>query len=406
MKYFRPRSSLVLATVLIFLIWILSPHGRSKLEYASQPVNRPTVPADWSKGSLRDRLLAHFKPEASQTGIPREIWQSWKSKENLDVRFQENVKRWSSQSKFNYHFLDDEEINEFVRTNFKSFPEILQAWDIFPRKILRADYFRYLVLVAKGGYYSDIDTSPSSDLDDWLTQGHIGALMAANDVSKADVGVIIGIEEDMDLGTWRGLLNRRINLCQWTLASRPGHPLFVDIVAKIADLTLNYYDPVTNVLTFPMGYKNLFNMQPSYNMSKDSANWYEGIIEWTGPAAFTDSFFQTINRWYTENFSDRLEGFEQDSLCNSNNACILDPNKSLDLVSKLQNYPLGDNLLGIKLPKSPIGWENFTTIEYPVIYGEVALLPKHYFNSLYATEDKKGYIHHAFTGTWKWTQDP
>lgn len=402
MKHLRPRSCLLLSIVSIYLFWILF-HNIPAFQNRDKSVNTPTVPADWSTGSLRHRLLAHFN---SQNEIPRDIWQSWKSKQNLDVRFQENVRLWSSQSGFNYHFLDDDEIDEFVRTQFKLFPEIIQTWDTLPRKILKADYFRYLVLLAKGGYYSDIDTSPSVNIDAWLTDGPLATLMAENDVSKTDVGVIIGIEEERDLGTWRGLFNRRINLCQWTLASRPGHPLFVDVVAKIADLALYYYDPSTNVLTFPMGYKNLFDVQPAYNMSKDSANWYEGIIEWTGPASFTDSFFRTINQWYIENFSDHIQGSSNEVLCNNKHICVLDPNKPLDLISKLENYPLGDNLLGIKLPTSPVGWENFTLLEYPLLYGDVALLPKHFFNSLHTTDFKKGYVHHAFTGTWKWTQDP
>lgn len=103
---------------------------------------------------------------------------------------------------------------------------------------------------------------------------------------------------------------------------------------------------------------------------------------------------------------DHIQGSSNEVLCNNKHMCVLDPNKPLDLISKLENYPLGDNLLGIKLPTSPVGWENFTLLEYPLLYGDVALLPKHFFNSLHTTDFKKGYVHHAFTGTWKWTQDP
>lgn len=409
MRHVRSRTALVLGAVLITVFVLLSQHHTilKPINVGSQqPANRPTVPADWSPGSLRDRLLQAYKPDPESTGIPKDIWQSWKSKENLDKNFQENVRLWSAQQGFTHHFLDDEEVDSFVRSEFKQFPEIIAAWDILPRKILKADYFRYLILLANGGFYSDIDTSPTLELNQWLTEGPLASLMAANSFPKNNIGVIIGIEEEMDLATWRGLLNRRINLCQWTLASRKGHPLFVDIVAKIADLALHYYDSNTNVITFPMGYKNLFNMQPAYNMSEGSPNWYEGIIEWTGPASFTDSFFETTNMWYIENFKDHLQGTGDEVLCNSENVCIIDPNKPLNLVSKLNFYPIGDNLQGFKPHLHPIGWENLTLLEYPLLYGEVAFLPKHFFNSLYTTDDKKGYIHHAFTGTWKWSKDP
>lgn len=361
----------------------------------------PFIPADWSRQSLRARLLAHFRPKSYE--IPAHIWQSWKSKVNLDAQFKKNVEEWVAQDGFEYSLLDDEEVGNFVESEFADFPEVLRAWNTLPRKILKADFFRYLILLSKGGYYSDIDTNPTSELKDWLTEGTLGQLRKKN---KNHVGVIIGLEDEADLGTWRGLYNRRINLCQWTMASRPGHPLFVDIVSKITDLAINYYDERENVITFPLGYKNLAHMTPKYNMSKDSPNWYEGIIEWTGPAAFTDSFFQIINGWYLENFGDRLLGSTDEVLCNNRGVCVLDPNKPLNLLSKVQNYPLGDNLLGIKLPEWPLGWENLTLLEFPVIYGDVAVLPKNYFNSLYAKDGKKGYVHHGFTGTWKWTQDP
>lgn len=38
-----------------------------------------------------------------------------------------------------------------------------------PKSILKADFFRYLILFARGGVYTDIDTVSLKPIDEWIS---------------------------------------------------------------------------------------------------------------------------------------------------------------------------------------------------------------------------------------------
>jgi mannosyltransferase OCH1-like enzyme len=39
------------------------------------------------------------------------------------------------------------------------------------------------------------------------------------------IGLIVGIEADPDRDDWHDWYSRRLQFCQWTLVSKPGHPI-------------------------------------------------------------------------------------------------------------------------------------------------------------------------------------
>lgn len=366
---------------------------------ASQPLQKPPT-------SLRRRLNKQFACPHHEP-IPRRVWQSWKSKSNLDKEFEHNVETWSSAPDYQHHLLDDAEVSEFVKHRYAAIPEVVEAFERLPRKVLKADFFRYLVILAEGGTYADIDTSLTTPMDEWLRDGQLADLMDRANVPPSGIAAVIGVEDECDCWGWRGIFTRRLQFCQWSFQAKRGHPLFVDLVAKITELTLHNYNPHTQLLTFPTGYKGMPNMAPVYNMSQGSDSWYHGVLEWTGPGAFTDSVFKYLNDLYLDQFTEiGPQGTSDMAVCRGK-SCLLDPNKPLDLVASLQNPPpLNDNLLGRRLPDQPVGWENFTLIQEPLLFGDVAILPKAYFNSKYAQEPgTKNYVHHGFKGTWKWLPD-
>ena len=107
-------------------------------------------------------------------------------------------------------------------------PQIIEAYSALPLPILKADYFRYLILLARGGIYADIDTEALKPAHQWLPE-----------TSPANtVGLIVGIEADPTRDDWNLWYSRRIQFCQWVMRSKVGHPVVLDTVIRITETTL------------------------------------------------------------------------------------------------------------------------------------------------------------------------
>jgi len=148
-----------------------------------------------------------------------------------------------------------------IRLLYSAIPDVLEAYLSMPLPILKADFFRYLILLARGGVYTDIDTVALKPTTEWVPEP----------LGLKSVGLVIGIEADPDRADWARWYSRRIQFCQWTIKAKPGHPVLVDIVTNITAETLKR--------------KREGNLKPSH----------EGVVEWTGPAVWTDAVFSYFN---------------------------------------------------------------------------------------------------------------
>ncbi|KAH9829135.1 glycosyltransferase family 32 protein [Teratosphaeria destructans] len=137
---------------------------------------------------------------------------------------------------------------------YASVPEVSDAYNALQEPILKADFFRYLVLLAQGGIYSDVDTQALRPVVEWVP------------ARMKSWGLVVGIEADPDRPDWRDWYARRIQFCQWTIVSKPGHPVLVDIVASITEKTLE-------------------------QSTQGQSNPQLSVMEFTGPGAWTDSLF-------------------------------------------------------------------------------------------------------------------
>ncbi|RAL68420.1 hypothetical protein DID88_007151 [Monilinia fructigena] len=113
-----------------------------------------------------------------------------------------------------------------------SVPDVLDAYNSLPMPVLKADFFRYLILLARG----------------------------------------VGIEADPDRPDWAQWYSRRIQFCQWTIQSKPGHPVLREIVANITEQTLEMKKS---------------GALKSFDDKK--------VVEFTGPALWTDTIFDFLN---------------------------------------------------------------------------------------------------------------
>jgi alpha 1,6-mannosyltransferase len=217
---------------------------------------------DLSKMSLYDKLAYQY-PYDVETKFPAYIWQTWKwTPANAEFTFRDQEASWTElHPGFVHEVITDKVAVSLLRLLYASVPEVLEAYDAMPEPVLKADFFRYLILFARGGIYSDIDTVALKSALDWIPDA----------VPRSSIGLVIGIEADPDRPDWKDWYSRRIQFCQWTIQSKSGHPVLRDIVTRITQETLKRKKEGTYI-------------------SKEKS-----VMEFTGPAVWTDTIFDYFN---------------------------------------------------------------------------------------------------------------
>ncbi|QSZ37232.1 hypothetical protein DSL72_009326 [Monilinia vaccinii-corymbosi] len=236
------------------------PVAPKKKSQASQAILQ-----DFSSAPLREKLAYQF-PYDVEMKFPAYIWQTWKYTP-ASGEFAENFRpaeaSWSEKHPtFVHEVITDQVAVYLFKHLYASVPEVLEAYNALPLPVLKADFFRYLILLARGGIYSDIDTHALKPAPEWLPAV----------VPREAVGLVIGIEADPDRPDWAEWYSRRIQFCQWTIQSKPGHPVLREIVANITEQTLEMKKRGT--------LKGVSN---------------KNVVEFTGPALWTDIIFDFLN---------------------------------------------------------------------------------------------------------------
>ncbi|GME43251.1 hypothetical protein GTA08_BOTSDO12204 [Neofusicoccum parvum] len=280
---------------------------------------------------LRQQLEYQF-PYDPQSKFPAYIWQTWKytpASGEFDEIFREPEASWTIlHPTFVHEVITDSVAVHLMRHLYASIPEVLEAYHALPLPVLKADFFRYLILLARGGIYSDIDTAALKPATDWVPA----------DVPRDSYGLVVGIEADPDREDWHDWYSRRIQFCQWTIQAKPGHPVLREIVANITEETLRRKEEGRLVADV------------------------NGIVEYTGPALWTDIIFDFFN----------------------------DP-QYFDMSASTKN----------------ITWEEFTGITAAKKVGDVIVLPITSFSpgvrqmGAGEDDDPMAFVKHNFEGTWK-----
>ncbi|CAM1506313.1 Fc.00g059540.m01.CDS01 [Cosmosporella sp. VM-42] len=222
---------------------------------------RPRV--DLSHMSTYDKL-GYAYPYDVETKFPAYIWQTWKlTPADHDFNFREHEQSWSDQHPgFVHEVITDEVAVNLLKLLYAPIPEVMEAYMAMPLPVLKADFFRYLILFARGGIYTDIDTYAIKSALDWIPQ----------QIPRETVGLVIGIEADPDRPDWADWYSRRIQFCQWTIQSKPGHPVLRDLIDRIVKQTLVF--------------KRTGRL--SHFMDRN-------VVEFTGPAIWTDTIMDYFN---------------------------------------------------------------------------------------------------------------
>lgn len=256
------------------------PTATGRAAYKASQSGRPYPPPSASKKKpptqqtltdiagkpLREQLQYQF-PYDVEAKFPAYIWQTWKytpASGKFEEAFRPAEASWTeAHPGFVHEVITDEVAVHLIRHLYASVPSVLEAYKALPLPVLKADFFRYLVLLARGGIYTDIDTFALKSATEWIPA----------EVPRSSIGLIIGIEADPDREDWRDWYSRRIQFVQWTIQSKPGHPVLRDVVATITEDTLR--------------------------MKKEgilkAGKLDKSVVEFTGPAVWTDAIFKYFN---------------------------------------------------------------------------------------------------------------
>lgn len=217
--------------------------------------------------TLREKLAVVFEYGTTQR-FPAFVWQTWPYSDD-DDRMDEDLKsferNWGDRNPgFVHEIVNDDTASAFVHYFYSSIPEVIEAFDSLPSSILKVDFFKYLVLLARGGVYADIDTDLLQPVPNWIPEN----------VSPKEIGLIVGIEHDSKDADWKNSFVRRLQFGNWVIQAKPGHPVIREMVAKVTETTL----------------KKKYNGELKSVVKNDLT-----IMGWTGSGAWTDVIFTYFN---------------------------------------------------------------------------------------------------------------
>lgn len=186
-----------------------------------------------SRWDQTTRILHSFTSEQSENdepfNFPKKIWHSAKD-ENLSLPQRKWVHSWTvKHPSYNRTLLTDLSAAEFVRTHYsETRPDIVEVYDALPIPILRADLLRYLILLAEGGVWSDLDVTCDKKASQWVPVEY----------RNHTIDLVVGLEFDFE---WRGPGEEVASqFCNWVLMARPSSrnlQVVVDaVVSKIKEI--------------------------------------------------------------------------------------------------------------------------------------------------------------------------
>ncbi|KAL7267564.1 alpha-1,6-mannosyltransferase Och1 [Rhizina undulata] len=304
--------------------WEPVPAGNARKQQQTAISNLLNLPVQ--------KQLEYQFPYDVSSKFPAYIWQTWKytpANSQFEEKFRVTEASWTEKHPdFVHEVITDQVAAHLIRHLYSPVPDVLEAYISLPLPILKADFFRYLILLARGGVYADIDTVALQPATDWI----------ADNFKLNTVGLVVGIEADPDRPDWAEWYSRRIQFCQWTIQSKSGHPVLREIVANITAETLK--------------------RKKEGKLTKN----HDNVIEFTGPAVWTDTLFDYFN-----------------------DADYFDMSSSTGNIS----------------------WVNFTGMTEPKKVGDVVVLPITSFSPGIGhsgagdTNDPMAFVKHEFEGSWK-----
>lgn len=271
----RFRRLATVAVAIICVYWFLTlhitinvTHHNPQTEQVYAHFGQKPTPQVTSESHI-----TNFEPPATpeySDEIPRAVWQLSLGPrgEEGSTRFINQSRTWRELEDYSYQALTDAIADAFVLKHYFREPSIVRFWREVTTMVVRADFLRYLILYAQGGYYSDMDTTCLESPEDWIPEHY----------NRGHVNVIMGLErDDQDADSPREFLSP-VSFTQWTLASKPGHPIFKSAIRRLMS-NIEYLTRMKN--------KEISEMTGSEFYDKQ-------ILAATGPGLMSDILVQHL----------------------------------------------------------------------------------------------------------------
>lgn len=206
----------------------------------------------------------YYKPSPHIPNIPLKVWQIYLDfkGENMEP-YKDNILSWVAHNpSYDYTILDDAGTLEIMETLARdtSRTHILPFYESLPRRVMRIDFIRYLVLAMSGGVYSDMDTRLVRPISHWVPKEYMSATR-----------LIIGIEADSSPPV--GGTRFETQFAQWTLAAAPDHPAMWAMIDSIQEAV-----------------KSRLDADPNHQFTD------EDVLDITGPAGWTRVMYQFLSK--------------------------------------------------------------------------------------------------------------
>jgi len=163
--------------------------------------------------------------------IPKIIHQTFKT-DKLPFITRWHISRFRKRNpEYAYEFYDDERIASFLQEHFDE--EVFKQYQRLNIGAAKADFFRYAVMLKRGGVYIDLDSSINGRLSDFI---------------KPDDVAVISKEHNPGL------------YVQWALIYEPNHPFMKRTMDMILDnIRNNRYPHDVHKMTGPQVYSDAIN---------------------------------------------------------------------------------------------------------------------------------------------------
>ncbi|OIW24368.1 hypothetical protein CONLIGDRAFT_636570 [Coniochaeta ligniaria NRRL 30616] len=176
----------------------------------------------------------------SDVPIPRQIWQIFFPPPGATTLKKSTFfsADWLHMAPgYTYTMVSDQEAASIINTYYADRPEIGATFHALTNPALKSDFMRYLILAARGGTYSDVDTKPLVPLESWLPAS-----------IRRTTRLIIALEYDETIDRHTDQTIHEVQFCQWTISAAPHHPLLTRMVDRaLADLLAVARDQNTDV---------------------------------------------------------------------------------------------------------------------------------------------------------------
>ncbi|PYH97056.1 hypothetical protein BO71DRAFT_396499 [Aspergillus ellipticus CBS 707.79] len=202
--------------------------------------NRDVLPRPFNPSEAQAVDPSDRPPLNNNTAIPgitNKVWHSSKTTRLSDDQIKW-VTSWTKKNpSFNHDLLTDASGDAFVRSHYShTRPDIVDVYSALPIPILKADLLRYLIVLAEGGIWSDLDVTCDKDVAHWVPE----------EFKDQTIDMIVGLEFDLE---WRGTETQVASqFCNWVFAARPSSrnlQVVVDaVVRKLIEIAAMNHVPM------------------------------------------------------------------------------------------------------------------------------------------------------------------